>query len=228
MDSITKRVPLLSNPYVLSGSVASSYILLYTAFDKKTKTLQFGNVLDLFLCRRGLDWTLVEANKALSLAGLTTMMIAYLPEFKEQRKDLLWISMVTLWGHSTYSFYKFYQFDIRKAVSEKFIKRISLLLGAASSLALAMGVFDQLTALVMAASTTALGIAHFYSMEIDYKYVLQVRPFAYLPFPLAGMVFYNVLTQKDSPQSHLQQGSAAVTDAINAATATISKLFKGL
>jgi hypothetical protein len=29
------------------------------------------------------------------------------------------------------------------------------------------------------------GIVHFYTMEIDYKYVLQVRPFAFLPFVLA-------------------------------------------
>jgi hypothetical protein len=30
-------------------------------------------------------------------------------------------------------------------------------------------------------------------MEIDYKYVLQVRPFAYLPFPLAAYVIYTLI-----------------------------------
>ena len=31
------------------------------------------------------------------------------------------------------------------------------------------------------------GIAHFYTMEIDYKFNLGVRPYAYLPFPLAAI-----------------------------------------
>ena len=34
-------------------------------------------------------------------------------------------------------------------------------------------------------SSTLLGLGHFYSMEIDFKGVLQVRPYAYLPFGLA-------------------------------------------
>ena len=29
------------------------------------------------------------------------------------------------------------------------------------------------------------GIIHFYTMEIDSNFVLHVRPFAYLPFPLS-------------------------------------------
>lgn len=193
MDAFTKR---LNNPYVLSGGIAASYFAFYTAYDKKTKTLVLSNLSDLVTCKRGLDWSLVEANKALSLSGLTTMLLAYLPECEEMRGDLLWISMVTLWGHSAYSFYKFYQFDIRKVLSEKWMKRISVLLGSAASLALAAGNFNQLTMGVMAASTTALGLAHFYTMEIDYKYVLQVRPFAYLPFPLAAFVLYNVFSNR--------------------------------
>lgn len=187
MDIWTRRI---HNPYILGGSVAASYLAFYTAFDKKTKTLQLSNVIDLFLCRRGLDWSLVEANKALSLSGLTTMMIAFLPEFERSRKELLWMSMLTLWGHSAYSYYKFYQFDYRKVLSEKIVKKGSLLLGAAANFALAAGYFEQLSVAVLAVSTTVLGVAHFYTMEIDYKYVLQVRPFAYLPFPLAGWVIY--------------------------------------
>jgi hypothetical protein len=30
-------------------------------------------------------------------------------------------------------------------------------------------------------------------MEVDYKYVLQVRPYAYLPFPLAAAVVASTL-----------------------------------
>lgn len=193
MDAFTKR---LNNPYVLSSGVAASYFAFYTAYDKKTKKLVFKNLTDLVTANRGLDWSLVEANKALSLTGLTTMLLAYLPELEEQRRDLLYISMVTLWGHSIYSFYKFYQFDIRKVLSDKWMKRLSVLLGSAATFALAAGNLGQLTIGAMAASTTILGIAHFYTMEIDYKYVLQVRPFAYLPFPLAGIVLYNLASNR--------------------------------
>jgi hypothetical protein len=193
MDPFTKR---LNNPYVLSGGIAASYFAFYTAYDKKSKKLVWKNLSDLVTGNRGLDWSLVEANKALSLSGLTTMLLAYLPEFAEQRRDLLRISMVTLWGHGIYSFYKFYQFDIRKVLSDKSIKRLSVLLGAGAQLALAAGNFNQLTIGAMAASTTVLGIAHFYTMELDYKNVLQVRPFAYLPFPLAAFVLYTVLSNR--------------------------------
>ena len=39
------------------------------------------------------------------------------------------------------------------------------------------------------------GTLHFYFMEIDAKYVLHVRPFAYLPFPLCAiaLVYFNFM-----------------------------------
>ena len=38
-----------------------------------------------------------------------------------------------------------------------------------------------------------LGVSHFYTMEIDFKGVLQVRPYAYLPFPLSAVVLFQNL-----------------------------------
>ena len=180
-----------ANPVVFSGSVTASYVLFYTAFDKKTKTLQFSNLTDFFLLRKGLDWTLVEANKAISLSGLTIMMSSFLPQFAEKQKELLWISMNMLWGHSVYSFYKFYQFDPRKVLSDKWIKQISVFFGVAGQAALSLGYWGFIDLPTLALSATALSIAHFWSMEVDFKYKLQVRPFAYLPFPLAGLALYN-------------------------------------
>jgi hypothetical protein len=191
MDAFTKK---LNNPYVLSGAIAASYFAFYTAYDKKSKSLVFSNLTDLVTGNRGLDWSLVEANKALSLTGMTTMMVAFLPEAAEIKKDLLKISMVTLWGHSVYSFYKFYEFDYRKVISEKLMKKLSVVLGSAATFSLAAGVFEQFTGAALAVTTTILGVAHFYTMEIDYKYVLQVRPFAYLPFPVAALVLYSAYT----------------------------------
>lgn len=179
------------NPYVISGAVSLSYLVFYTGYDKASKSLQAKNLLDLF-GRRGIDWTLVELNKALSLAGLTTFLVSFLPsEILEiergDRKTLLWISMNMLWIHSVYSSYKFYGFSPKRIVSDKLIKRISIALGSLGNLALLAGFYGKISyeALVVAASV--LGIGHFWTMEVDYKYVLQVRPFAYLPFPLAAL-----------------------------------------
>lgn len=185
-----------NNPFLLSGSITASYIIFYTAYDKQKKTLLAENIVDLVLCRRGYDWTLVEINKAISLSGLTTMLVAFLPEFKEVKNDLLMISFLTLWTHSTYSFYKFYNFNIVKVSNEKLVKKISIIMGIGASSSLALGCFNLFSGTMLTLCTTVLGIGHFYSMEIDYKCKLQVRPFAYLPFPLAGLVLYNLVFKK--------------------------------
>jgi len=182
------------NPYILSTGITASYLVLYTAYDKKEKNLVFSNLADLFLVRKGWNWTLVEANKALSLSGLTIMLTAFLPEFKENKQELTRIALGSLWIHSLYSYYKFYQFDIRQVFSDKAVKQLSILLGASATGALWAGYLgiEALSASVLAAASTALGVAHFYTMEVDYKYKLQVRPYAYLPFPLAAFVLYRL------------------------------------
>eukprot|EP00605_Chrysophyceae_sp_TOSAG23-4_P000153 GSChrysophyteH1.ASY1.ANO1.176.1 assembled CDS len=58
----------------ISAGVGLSYIGLYTGYNKASKRLEIQNLRDFFCVGRGWDWTLVEANKALSLTGLTTMM----------------------------------------------------------------------------------------------------------------------------------------------------------
>lgn len=176
------------NPFFISSSITASYFLFYTAYDKSKKKLVFSNLVDLFFFRKGLDWTLVELNKALSLSGLTTMLISFLPNVEKKNKDsLLWISMNLLWAHSVYSFYKFYSFNPKRLLKEKTIKRLSVAFGSLGQLILSLGYFGQISYLNLILSATTLGIAHFWTMEVDYKYKLQVRPYAYIPFPLAGL-----------------------------------------
>lgn len=179
-----------SNPYVVSGAVTFSYLAFYTAYDKTEQRIIPSLFVDLMLIRKGWDWTLKELNKAISLSGMTLMLMSFLPEMKSSQKDLLWISMNMLWGHSVYSFYKFYQFDPRKVMSDKWIKTLSVWLGSAGQLALAAGYWGQISPSALVASATTLSIAHFWTMEVDYKYKLQVRPYAYLPFPLAAWALY--------------------------------------
>lgn len=49
--------------FSIAAGVTLSYFLLYTAYDKTTKSLGTKNLVDLITCGRGLDWTLVEINK---------------------------------------------------------------------------------------------------------------------------------------------------------------------
>jgi hypothetical protein len=176
--------------YSLSGGVTASFFLLYTAYDKNSKSLTSRNLVDLFLCRRGLDWTLVELNKTISLSGLSIFLISCLPQFSGEREDLVYIAVNMLVAHGIYSSYKFYQFDPYKVLQEKFIKKCSVLLGAVSLGALLFGYFNYISVPTVVLSVTTLSVSHFWTMEVDYKYRLQVRPYAYLVFPLAALALF--------------------------------------
>lgn len=184
---------LAIDSYGLTAVVILAYLLFYTAFDKTKGSLSMPLLLDVLLFKRGVDWTLVEINKVLGLAGITTMLLYFIPKFSDH--NMLFSSLLLLWSHSMYSMYKFYQWDIRKIINEKVVKRVALVFG---SIGLALLTFDsvyKITWLSMGLSSTFLGVAHFWGMEVDYKYRLQVRPFAYLPFVLAPVVLYALLVR---------------------------------
>jgi hypothetical protein len=177
----------------LMGVVTASYIAFYTAYDKQKKTLVLKNLQDLVTCGRGLDWTLVELNKAISLSAMTGMLMAFLPQFKKQSRGLAFYSMNLLWAHSLYSSYKFWGYRLDKFMSDKAIKQVSVAFGAAGHLALVAGFYGYISQTALAYSASILSVCHFWTMEVDYKYVLQVRPYAYLPFPLAAAVVASTL-----------------------------------
>ena len=179
--------------YKTSLAVTASYLLLYTAYDKQTKTLVLKNLTDLVTFKRGRNWTFLELNKAISLSGLTTMLMSFLPQFESQNRELLFISMNMLWAHSVYSFYQFYSLKVSKVLSLKFVKRISILFGSLGQLALSAGYWGFISKPALLLTSTSLGLAHFWTMEVDDEYVLQVRPYAYLPFPLGAAALYYLI-----------------------------------
>ena len=183
-------LPASLKSLTISSGVSLSYLLLYTAYDKTKKQLELKNLTDLVTLNRGLDWTLVEINKALSLTGLTTLLLSFLPQFEGEQKDLLFSSIGMLWVHTVYSSYKFYSLSLQRLLKEKTIKKLSVALGVAGQAALIAGFWGYISYPALVLSGVTLGISHFYTMEIDYKGVLQVRPYAYLPFPLGGLVLY--------------------------------------
>jgi hypothetical protein len=113
------------------------------------------------------------------------MLISFYPSDKERSHGLLWISMSMLWTHSAYSMYKFYGYKLSKLMSDKAIKRASIMFGMAGQMVLSAGFFGVISPAALVYAASALSVSHFWTMEVDFKYVLQVRPYAYLPFPLA-------------------------------------------
>jgi hypothetical protein len=95
-------------PLAVTGLSLVSYLLLYTAYSKMNKTLEPALLIKVLTMSEGLEHTLVEMNKAISLAGLTVLALAFCPGFDAMRWELLWHAMVLLWTHSCYSAYQFY------------------------------------------------------------------------------------------------------------------------
>ena len=73
-------------------------------------------------------------------------------------------------------------------LKEKTIKKVSIALGIAGQNILAAGYWGYISRETLVLTSILFGLGHFYFMEIDYKWVLQVRPYAYLPFGLALLV----------------------------------------
>ena len=157
--------------YSIAAAVTLSYITFYTAYDKSKKTLVLKNLTDLVTLNRGVDWTLVECNKALSLAGMTAMLMSFLPRFEKQSRGLLWVSMIMLWTHSAYSMYKFYGYKLSKIMSDKAIKQLSIGFGVAGQLALSAGYAGYISPAALVYSASALSVGHFWTMEVSWTQI---------------------------------------------------------
>jgi hypothetical protein len=190
------RQTLMKMPSLgITSAVTLSYFAFYTGYSKQTKALSLKSLTDVFIAPTSevsLDEKLVQINKAVSLSGLTVMMMSYLPYWTPQQgKEMLFHSMSMLWIHSAYSFQKFYQADLTKIMKKRTMEISSVIMGVAGQLALSAGYWGDISEAQLVAASVILGVGHFYTMELDYKYVLQVRPYAYLPFPLSVATLYS-------------------------------------
>jgi len=94
---------------MLGGTFLSLFTLnlvFYTAYSKQTKRLDMSLLLDVLFFRRGLDHTLVELNKVISLVGLSMFLIGFAAfAWWDRRKGIALLAQATLllWTHSLYS-----------------------------------------------------------------------------------------------------------------------------
>lgn len=189
-----------------SLGVFLSYIALYTAYDKKSKSLKPILLVHIMLLQGegGLNHTLKELNKAISLAGLTILLFSFANMEGYDSSALFRIALITLSIHSIYSFYEFYGFSVDAVLKDKLLKPTSIVLAVLCQSLLYLSYFSEaIPYSILALEATVLGMLHFWMYEVDYKYVLQIRPYAFLPFFVAGYVMLLHLSDVCTPSQWL-------------------------
>lgn len=163
-----------------------AYLLFYTMYDKTTKTLVPANLLEVLLVTHSKRKTSKELNKVISLSGASLLFMAFIPIFNRESYQILIIAYFHLEVHAIYSLYEY--FDI--ITGNKRYKQLSLIFGVVGQLLLGGWFWNYILQKTLVYSII-FGILHFYFMEIDHKFILRVRPFAYIVFPLAILGLYN-------------------------------------
>ena len=169
-----------------------SFVLFYTMYDKTKKRLVLASLVRLFTLQDGLDKLLIEMNKAIALSGLTVLALSFYPRFWRIRKKLLLSAMLQLWLHAGYSVYKYYGSKkipvissfLNKKAGDR-VKKLSVIFAILAQVVLSLGYLSYMPYVQFAFFGIAFSNLHFYTMEIDHKYVLRVRPYAYIVFPVS-------------------------------------------
>mmetsp|Transcript_4868 Transcript_4868/g.10730 ORF Transcript_4868/g.10730 Transcript_4868/m.10730 type:complete len:215 (-) Transcript_4868:227-871(-) len=201
----------ISPPLAITLGVNASFLAFYTGYSKAEKAYKPSLVWEVFTLKKGLNHTLVELNKEISLSGLATLAIAFLPRCEPHRKELVYNAMGMLSAHTLYSTWKYYGGKNIPSLSEwwatstigdlmdkktimRGVKRASVILGLLSQ-GLLWGDYLKVSpgtkSALIGGSALVTGTAHFYLMELDFKWILQVRPFTFGIFPVcaAGALF---------------------------------------
>eukprot|EP00591_Stephanopyxis_turris_P004615 CAMPEP_0195534968 /NCGR_PEP_ID=MMETSP0794_2-20130614/43401_1 /TAXON_ID=515487 /ORGANISM="Stephanopyxis turris, Strain CCMP 815" /LENGTH=183 /DNA_ID=CAMNT_0040667977 /DNA_START=171 /DNA_END=719 /DNA_ORIENTATION=- len=180
----------ISPPMAITLGVNAAFLAFYTGYSKADKAYKPSMIWTVFTLKKGLNHTMVELNKEISLSGLGTLAVAFLPPCKEYRKELLRNSIAMLSAHTVYSTWKYYGGKNIPSLSEwwatstigdlmdkktivRGVKRASLILGVISQ-GLLWGDFLKVSPetknSLICGSAIVTGTAHFYLMELDYKW----------------------------------------------------------
>jgi len=183
----------------VSVAVAVLYLVFYTGYNKLTKKLDIGLLLSVLLGRHGADFTLVELNKVSGLFGITLFALSFIPPFREHQVGLLGNATLALWAHGTFSVLKYYGSSNIPAVNTwlslaagagkpmDIVRVVSAITGSTALLVLTIGYWGWVSLIRLSWLGLLLGVVHFITMELNHKWRLSVRPFAYLPFVLVPL-----------------------------------------
>ncbi len=205
-------MPRMVTSSALNVAVFVYMFVGYTAYSKVSKRLQTSLLMDVLLLRKGLEHTAVEANKVVSLVAIMLLGVSQSKTLCEYLSDggaplvshSLWLVLL----HSVFSAAYFgaqrtLAADInmlsgalntlRNGPTRKrmdLLRAASIVLGVLSSFLLLAAYGSLFLGWLFLAVAAWLAVAHFWSMEVDFKFQLQVRPAALLvfaPFVLAAL-----------------------------------------
>ena len=118
--------------------------------------------------KKGVSNTLVTLNKAVSVAGLVLLSLAFLPQFALTQNELIRNSLGLLAAHATYSVIHFYGTPIvprietwTSASGQTAIKIGALMLGGFAQNLLAAGYLQFISRIAIVYGTLTLATAHF-------------------------------------------------------------------
>lgn len=196
----------ISPPMAVTLGVNASFLAFYTGYSKAEKAYKPSLVWTVLTFKKGVNHTLVELNKQISLSGLGTLAVALLPPCQPFRDELVRNAMGMLSIHSIYSTWKYYKSKNVPSLSEwwetstigdlmdsktivRGVKRASIILGILSQSLLwgdYLKVSPETNSSLVWGCAIVTGTSHFYLMELDFKWVLQVRPFTFGIFPVCA------------------------------------------
>lgn len=199
-EGIRNRILLPSHCTLFPRSVPSCGLIpphsLPQAWDGKGK-FNPSAVTDVLTVKKGISSALVTLNKALSVAGLALIGLAFFPQLAASSTELLRNALAMLASHAAFSTVHYYGTPIVPAIQtwtsanrQAAIKIGALCLGGFAQNLLAVGYLQLVSRAVIVFGTLSLGIAHF----LGERYGTGMPPAGYAAIACAAWGIVSVLT----------------------------------
>ena len=183
------------------------YLWLYTGYSKQDQRYDTALIREVLMLEKGLHHTVLELNKIIALAGLTALLCAFFAHAEDFVSHAQWLLLL----HAALSTWKYYG-DTKFPIITSFgsaldewrskkskdnavaVKKASIVLAVFGQIILAAGHlgYMSLTGASFALLSLGFGFAHFWTMEVDFKYKLGVRPAGLFPFVLGPLALLAV------------------------------------
>merc|ERR1711972_1166731 len=165
------------------------YLILFTSWDKKAGRPDFQILVDVMTLKLGKEKMIGEQNKALGLNALTVLGLAFFPYFRDHAYGLIVSSIVQILMHILASLTVMYGTNKLPFISSYFknegeaknLKKLSVIFGVVSNLVMIAYYFGKIDLVSTGMLALIFAIAHFYVIEMDFKWQLKLKPFAFAP-----------------------------------------------
>jgi hypothetical protein len=190
-----------------TAAVLAASVVGYTAWEAPT-AFNAGALTDMLTLRKGVLHAAQLLNKAVSVAGLALVALAFLPAFAPLSRELTLHALVLLAAHATFSTIRYYGTPIVPAIQTwaaaglprpgasgaAAVKVAALFLGGVAQQCLGAGVLQFVSRSVLAYGALSLGAAHFLAERADKDGVPRVPPAGVAALALVAVALVSVAT----------------------------------